>query len=271
MKKKHFDISLFYNCVPQTTIIWCMVHEIWSSTKWFFCHFGPSQKIQILKKWKKTWRYHHFTLCTKNEDHMMYGSWDMERDRQNFLSFWAICCPFTPLTTKKSKFWKNEKKLEDIIILDLCTKNEDHMMYGSWDMERDRQNFLSFWAICCPFTPLTTKKSKFWKNEKKLEDIIILHLCTKNEDHMMYGSWDMERDRQNFLSFWVICGPFTLPPSNNPENKKVEKTKKTPRDIIILHMCTMNRDHMLYCSWDMVGDGGNFIFHFWLLFAVLPP
>ena len=27
-------------------------------------------------------------------------------------------------------------------------------------------------------------------------DIIILNMCTKNYDHMMYDSWDMERDGQ---------------------------------------------------------------------------
>ena len=27
--------------------------------------------------------------------------------------------------------------------------------------------------------------------KKTIEDIIILHMCTKNYDHMMYGSWDM--------------------------------------------------------------------------------
>ena len=26
--------------------------------------------------------------------------------------------------------------------------------------------------------------------------IIILHMCTKHYDHMMYGSWDMVRDGQ---------------------------------------------------------------------------
>ena len=35
-----------------------------------------------------------------------------------------------------------------------------------------------------------SEKSKFSKNEKKktLEIIIILHLCTTNDNHMMYGS-----------------------------------------------------------------------------------
>ena len=31
--------------------------------------------------------------------------------------------------------------------------------------------------------------------------------------------------------------------------------KKMPGDIIILHMCTKNYDHMMYGSWDMVRDG----------------
>ena len=36
---------------------------------------------------------------------------------------------------------------------------------------------------------------------------VFLHLCTTsttNDNHMVYGSWDMEHDRQNFLSFWTI-------------------------------------------------------------------
>ena len=31
--------------------------------------------------------------------------------------------------------------------------------------------------------------------------------------------------------------------------------KKMPGDIIILHMCTKNLDHMIYGSWDMVRNG----------------
>ena len=98
------------------------------------------------------------------------------------------------------------------IILHMCIINDNHMMYGSWDIERERQNVLSFWTIFCLFTPLTTWKIKIFKkwkknNKKKQqkkktpEDIIILHKCTINDNHMMYGSWYMKRDRQNFLSF----------------------------------------------------------------------
>ena len=31
--------------------------------------------------------------------------------------------------------------------------------------------------------------------------------------------------------------------------------KKMPGDIIILHLCTTNYDHMMFGSWDMLHDG----------------
>ena len=52
------------------------------------------------------------------------------------------------------------------------------MMYASWDMECDRRNFLSFWAIFCPFTPQTNQKMKNKKMKKTPGDIIFLHMCT---------------------------------------------------------------------------------------------
>ena len=37
--------------------------------------------------------------------------------------------------------------------------------------------------------------------------------------------------------------------------------------IVILHKCTKNHDHMLYCSWDMACDRYNFFFSFWAFFC----
>ena len=62
-------------------------------------------------------------------------------------------------------------------------------------------------------------------------DIIILHMCTKNHNHM-YGSWDMECDRQNFFVIMDRFLPFY--PPMDPENQNCEKMKKTLEDIIIL-------------------------------------
>ena len=49
-----------------------------------------------------------------------------------------------------------------------------------------------------------------------------------------------------YFSFWAISLPFY--PPNNLKNENLKKMKKTPGDIIILHNCTKNHDHMLYCS-----------------------
>ena len=107
-------------------------------------------------------------MCTINEDHIMYGSWDIRHNKQSFLSFWVIFCLLTLLTTWKIKDLKKWKKMsEDIIILHLHTTNDDHMTYGSWITECNRQNVLSFWTIFDPFNPLTTQKIKTlkkWKN-----------------------------------------------------------------------------------------------------------
>ena len=56
-----------------------------------------------------------------------------------------------------------KEKPREIIILHLRITNDDHMMYGSWDMEHERQNFLSFWVSFSLFTWLTTWKIKIWK------------------------------------------------------------------------------------------------------------
>ena len=50
---------------------------------------------------------------------------------------------------------------------------------------------------------------------------------------------------RNFCHF----GPFfALYPTNNLENQTFEKMKKAPGDIIILHMCAINDNHMMYDS-----------------------
>ena len=142
-----------------------MVPEIWSTMDRIFCHFGLSfafltaQTIKILKIWKKMpGDIIILQGCTINDKHKMYDSWDTEHNGQNFLSFWIAFCPFTPQTIQKIKILKNWKKIPgDIIILHMCTISDNHkwqsMMYGSWDMKHDRQNFSSFWTAFCPLPP----------------------------------------------------------------------------------------------------------------------
>ena len=129
--------------------------------------------------------------------------------QHNFLSFWVIFCPFTPLLAPKIK---NLKKIRRYFLFCMCTINKD-----SWDIMRNRQKFLSFLVI---FIPLTNQKSQFW--EKKPGDIISLHLCTTNDNHMMYGSLDIRCNWQSFL--WTIFCPFD--PPKNLENQNFKKWKK---------------------------------------------
>ena len=111
----------------------------------------------------------------------------MQHDRENFLSFWAIFCFFTLLTTwiiNILKKWK--KNTGDIIILHKFTKNRDYMQYCFWDMVHDGSNFyFLFWAIFC---------------EETSADIIILHMCTKiwwcGERQT---DWKMNREKEKVI------------------------------------------------------------------------
>ena len=162
-------------------------------------------------------------MCSISDSHIMHGSWDMECNRPNFLSFWTVFCPFTPLTTQKIKILKKIEKLPgDIILLHRCNINDNHMMHGSWGMKHDRQNFLPFLTVFCPFTALRTQKNQNFEKLKKTSSYIInLHMWTINDNHMMYCSWDMKHDRQNLLSFWTVFCPFTL---LKKKQKKLERS-----------------------------------------------
>ena len=92
----------------------------------------------------------------------------------HFIQFFALLPPYGP---RKSKFWTNEKTPQDIIILQMCTINDSHMMYDSWGME------------CCRCHPTNNLKNQNFEKMKRMPgDIIILHMCVINDNHMMYGS-----------------------------------------------------------------------------------
>ena len=115
-----------------------MVLEIRSATDRIFCYFGKWKSI-VPEIWSVT-----------DELFVVLGY---------FLRFYPTNNP------KNQKFWKNWKETAGDIII-------------------------------CPFTPLTAQKFKIKKKNRKTPgDIIIFHMCNKNYYHMMYGSWDMVRDR----------------------------------------------------------------------------
>ena len=189
----------------------------------------------------------------------MYGSWDVERDRHNFLSFWTVFCRFTPIATRKikiKKIKKNEKKMNktprDITIIYMCTikwKSYDvwFRRYGVWQA-KVFCHFGPFFALLPTSNP---KNQNFEKMKKTSGDIIILHRCIINNNRMMYGSWAISCDRQKFSSFWLMFYPFS---PLTIQKIKILKLNNAPGDIIILHISTINYNHMMHGSWDMERD-----------------
>ena len=126
-------------------------------------------KIKISKKWKKLLEISSFyTIVPIEVQFLRYGV----RQTEFFVILGHFLPSYPPNKQENQNFKTMKKASWDVIILHMCTKNHNHMMYASWDMEYDRYTFLSFWAISCPFTPLFPPKVKIWKKHKKHLEIL---------------------------------------------------------------------------------------------------
>ena len=126
---------------------------------------------------------------------------DMRHGRQNFLSFWIIFCPLTPLTTQKIQILKkNEEKSLCYNVLIMC-----YTVLEIWCVA-DVICIFFYFRLFFPFLPPSQKKKrKFKKNEKKSWRYHHFTVCTKKYDHIMYSSWDMLHDRwvQRWYNRWT--------------------------------------------------------------------
>ena len=127
-------------------------------------------------------------------------------------------------------------------------------------------HFRPFFAVLPHYCP---RKWKFVKNVKKHLEILSFYTCLPlikiiwcTVPEIWYST------NRIFLSSLAIFCPFT---PLTPWKMKISKMKKTHGDIIILHKCTKNHDHLLYCSRDMAHDGCNCYLHFRLYFSLFPP
>ena len=95
-----------------------------------------------------------------------------------------------------------KKSARDINILNMCTKNHNHMRYSFWDMELDRFfcHFGPFFALLTP-SPNNLEKQNLKKMKKTSGDVIILNLCNKKHNHMMYAYSDIDCNKDNFCHF----------------------------------------------------------------------
>ena len=107
----------------------------------------------------KCWRYHHFKhVYQKPQLYEVQLPRYRVSQTKKFIILGHFFPFYPPNNLKNQNFGKNEKS----IILHMCTKNYDHMLYASWDMECNRHNFLLFWITFCPFIAL------YWPRKKKL-------------------------------------------------------------------------------------------------------
>ena len=88
----------------------------------------------------------------------------------------VILCYFFPFyhpsNPENQNLEKNKTAPAHVIILHMCTKNNNHKMYASWDMACNR-----LCIIFCSFIPVTTWKNKFLKNWKKHLEILSFYTC----------------------------------------------------------------------------------------------
>ena len=178
----------------------------------------------FFKKIKKPGNIIILHLCAKNLDYMIYSSWDIECDRLKSVIMGHLSLFDLPPKKKKKCNFEKLKKLAGYHYF-THVYQKTTIIWGTAPKIQSESgiifyHFGGFFALLLPNKP----KNRNFKQMKKVSgDVIILHMCSKNHDDMMYASWDMECDRHNFL----------------------------PGDIIILHSCTINEDHMMHCSWDI--------------------
>ena len=102
--------------------------------------------------------------------------------------------------------------------------------------------------------PYNQENQNFEKMRNSPGDIIILHKCTINDNHIR--SWDMEHARQNFCHFGLLFGCLPL----TTLEIKILKKWNNYLEILLFYTCvgTINGNHMMYCSRDMKCDRQNF-------------
>ena len=184
LKKKHLEISLFYTCVPRILndmiSSWDRDLSSWQTeigNHWLIFSLLPppppppppieTKNNRILNKWKNCWRYHYFTNVYQKPQLYEVG---FLRYRERDIFFFVILghlLPFYPPPPPPPNNPENEKATGDALILHMCTKNHDRMMYASWDMERARQFFviLGHFLLFYPtIDPKNENLEKMYKN-----------------------------------------------------------------------------------------------------------
>ena len=198
---------------------------------------------------------------------LRYRVWQTEIGNYGwFLPFY----PHPPKHPKNQNFEKIKKKLLEVSSFYKCEPKTSHVRYGSWETESDRQNFLSFWAICCPFTPLLTPNIKIWKKCKKNLEILSFYTCVPQMKIISCMVWFL---RYKGMRGSVFChfGPSFAPsdPPNNWKNQNFEKIKKS-LEILSFYTCVPKMT-IIWCMVPEIWSVAAIFVSFWTIFWPFTP
>ena len=196
--------------------------------------------------------YHKYTHVYHKWQSYHIWFWHMECDQQkeSFVIF-DFCLAFYPCNNPENQnFEKKCKKPQEI--LSACYAQHRWQSHDTWFLKHRAQqtevlvildNFLPFYPMTQKIKILTKRLeiSLFYKGVPK-----ILIIC-----YTISEIWCVKYVIYKF-HFGLFFAPLTPPPLTIWKIKILNKWKKTPKDIIILLMCTKNYDHIMYSSWDMV-------------------
>ena len=176
------------------------------------CNNPKNEKFKTMKKRLADIILHN---CIKNNDHMLYCSWDIARVGCNcYFHFGQFLALLTLTTAQKMKIFKKWKVHLEVSSFNKSLPKISIICYAAPEIWHVADVIVIFYFrlfLHLRGVPLTAWKKKFKKmKRKKTPGYIILHECTKNHDHMLYYSWDMVHDRCNYFLFWAAFCPFTI-------------------------------------------------------------
>ena len=122
----------------------------------------------------------------------MISSYEAQLLRHGVRQIFVILYHFLPFSpplpnNPENQHFEKMKKVSGNIILNLCNKKHDQMMYTQIWSATDIV-FCHLKPFFCSFALLLTFKIKIWKKCKTSGDNLLLPMCTISQDHMMYGS-----------------------------------------------------------------------------------
>ena len=123
-----------------------------------------------------------------------------------------------------------KKTSGDVIILQKCTENHDHMLYCSWDIVHDRHNcYFSFWAIFGLLQPPNSPKNQNFKKWKKKNTGGYHHfthvhqkLWLDNVQFLRNGAQHTDRQTDRRKKWHIEVG---APPKNHTLNSLISQQR----------------------------------------------